>query len=159
MKFLKFVSATTALAGLVTLAAAQEQMPSFEQVRKRYDQTSDLTRVSYLYRRCAALQLNVAAILLRNKKVAESQNYENLATHYMLLSEEVDRETDKRRNVKSGKAMESVELSVKYISEQYDSRMRANHAKRGEYFAGDVVLEAELAECLKPESFAKRLHR
>ena len=138
---------------------ASQDLPSFDQVRQQYKESNDLTRVSYLYRRCAALQLNVAALLVRKKQIKASKDYENLANHYMLLSESIDIQVDQQRGVKPNKTMETVELAVKYISEQYEQRMKTNQAKRGEYFAGDVVLEAELAECLKPEAFAKRLQK
>lgn len=144
---------------IAAAASASDDLPSFERVRLQYHETNDLTRVSHLYRRCAALQLNVAALLARKKQIKVSQDYENLAHHYMLLSESVDLEVDQKRGVPSGKTMETVNLAVKYLTEQYDQRMKANLAKRGEYLAGDAQLEAELAECVKPEEFVKRLKK
>ena len=158
MSHSRYVIACVALFLSVASRAAQD-LPSFEQVRQQYKQSNDLTRVSYLYRRCAALQLNVAALLVRKKQIKVSQDYENLANHYMLLSETVDIQVDQQRGVKPNKTMETVELAVKYISEQYEQRMKANQAKRGEYFAGDAMLEAELAECLKPDAFTKSLQK
>lgn len=142
--------------GIIPMALAQDMLP-FEQVRQQYRVAHDLTRVSHLYRRCAALQLNVAALLVKQKQRKAATDYENLANHYMLLSEKVDIEIDKKRGVKTVKGMETVSLSVKGLAELYDQRMKDNRAKRGEAFAGDVVLEAELAECLKPDVFVKSL--
>ena len=131
---------------------ASQDLPSFDRVRQQYKESNDLTRVSYLYRRCAALQLNVAALLMKRKQAKAAKDYENLANHYMLLSESVDGQVDQKRGVKTQQSMKTIELSVKYIAQQYEVRMKANHAKRREYVAGDAVLEAELAECSKPES-------
>jgi hypothetical protein len=142
--------------GVGALACAGDDLPSFDRVRQQYQESNDLTRVSHLYRRCAALQLNVAALLARKKQIKASQDYENQAHHYMLLSESVDVEVDQKRGVPSGKTMETVNLAVKYLTEQYDQRMKANFAKRGEYFVGDGQLETELAQCLKPEALVKR---
>ena len=73
-------------------ASADPDLPSFEQVRTQYRETNDLTRVSYLYRRCAALQLNVAALLAKKKQTKAANDYENVANHYMLMAEAVDQE-------------------------------------------------------------------
>lgn len=140
-------------------ASADPDLPSFEQVRTQYRETNDLTRVSYLYRRCAALQLNVAALLVKKKQTKAATDYESVANHYMLMAEAVDQEVDKKLKLKSTKPMETVRLSVQFISEQYDKKMKDNMAKRGEFFAGDRVLEAELSECLVPATFAKKLGR
>lgn len=146
--------------GLASSGAwADPDLPSFEQVRAQYRETNDLTRVSYLYRRCAALQLNVAALLAKKKQTKAASDYENVANHYMLMAEAVDQEVDRKLKLKSSKPMETVRLSVQFISEQYDQKMKDNMAKRGEFFAGDRVLEAELAECLVPATFAKKLGR
>jgi hypothetical protein len=146
--------------GLSSFGAwADPDLPSFEQVRAQYRDTNDLTRVSYLYRRCAALQLNVAALLAKKKQTKAASDYENVANHYMLMAEAVDQEVDKKLKLKSTKPMETVRLSVQFISEQYDKKMKDNMAKRGEFFAGDRVLEAELSECLVPATFAKKLGR
>ena len=146
--------------GLASSGAwADPDLPSFEQVRAQYRETNDLTRVSYLYRRCAALQLNVAALLAKKKQTKAANDYENVANHYMLMAEAVDQEVDKKLKLKSSKPMETVRLSVQFISEQYDKKMKDNMAKRGEFFAGDRVLEAELSECLVPATFAKKLAR
>lgn len=141
-----------------TVAQAQvTDLLPFEQVREQYRATKDLTRVSHLYRRCAALQLNVAALLVKKNQRKTATDYENLANHYMLLSESVDIEVDKKRGVKTAKTMDAVSLSVKGLAELYSQRMEGNRAKRGEAFAGDAALEAELTECLKPDVFVKGL--
>lgn len=142
---------------LSTTVANTQDMQPFEQVRHQYRATNDLTHVSHLYRRCAALQLNIAALLVKKKQRKAATDYENLANHYMLLSEAVDIEIDKKRGVKTVKGMQTVSLSVKGLAELYDQRMKDNRAKRGEAFVGDAVLETELAECLKPDAFVKSL--
>lgn len=142
-----------------TPSHAQERLPTFDQVRSQYFSTKDLTRISYIYRRCAALQLNAAALLARKKQTKAATDYENMAQHYMLMSEVVDKEVDLYQRTKTYKASETVNLAVKHLSEIYAQRMRENKAKRGEYFAADVELENEMAECLKPEALAKSLGR
>lgn len=138
---------------------AQDQLPSFDQVRSQYAKNKDLTRVSFLYRRCAALQLNVSALLIRQKQNKAASDYENLAQHYMLMSEVVDREIDLYQRTKTNKPSDTVNLAVKHLSEVYAQRMRDNKAKRGEYFVGDAMLEKELDECLKPQALAKSVGR
>lgn len=136
---------------------AAEPWPSFDEVRSRYRETNDMGRVSYLYRRCAALQLNVAALLARRKQSDMAKKYENLANNYMILSERVDIQIDRKQGNKSVKTMETVSLAVKYLSSTYSQRMNDNQLKRGAYFTGDPVLEAELAECVDVDQFVKTL--
>lgn len=138
---------------------AQDPLPPFDQVRSQYAKSRDLTRVSFLYRRCAALQLNVSALLVRKKQTKAAADYETLAQHYMLMSETVDREIDLYQRNKINKPSETVNLAVKHLSELYAQRMKENMIKRGEYFANDAMLESEMAECLNPEAFAKSLGR
>lgn len=152
MKF-KFIFLSLALAAPVLHAA--EPWPSFDEVRTRYRETKDPGRVSYLYRRCAALQLNVAALLVRRKQVDAAKHYESLANNYMVLSERVDIELDRKQGLKSKKPMETVSLAVKYLSESYNQRMNDNLHKRGTHFSGDPVLEAELSECNDVDQFVK----
>lgn len=143
-------------------SVAQEQLPSFDQVRSQYAKSKDLTRVSFLYRRCAALQLNVAALLVRKKQPKAAADYENLAQHYMLMSETVDREIDLYQGTprtKGNKPGDTVNLAVKHLSEVYAQRMKDNKIKRGEYIADDAQLEKEIDECLKPDVLAKSLGR
>jgi len=145
---------------LTAQAQAEEALPSFEVVRQQYrDSNQDLTRVSYLYRRCAALNLNVSSILLRKKQAKPAQEYEKLASHYMLMSEAVDKEVDQRLGMKTANSMTVVNLAVKHLVELYQQRMQKNLKMRGEYIAKDQMLESELAECLEPEDFAKKLGR
>lgn len=144
---------------LSTAAKANDDLPSFDAVRKRLSESSDLTRVSHLYRRCAALNLNVAALLLKKKQAQASQNYESLANHYMLLSEAVDKEVDQQRGISTAKPMQVISYDVQHIATAYQKRMNQNQKERGESIAGDPKLEGELAECLKPEAFAKKLGR
>ena len=95
---------------------AQEPLPTFDQVRSQYFTSKDLTRVSYLYRRCAALQLNAAALLVRKKQNKAASDYENLAQHYMLMSEVVDREIDLYQKTKTYKASETVNLAARLLA-------------------------------------------
>ena len=158
---MKLLSLLLCLGGfcVMTPSHAQDELPSFEQVRSHYFKSKDLTRVSYLYRRCAALELNAAALLVRQKHAKGASDYENLARHYMLMSEAVDREIDLHEGLKSAKPTETVSLAVKYLSEIYGKRMQHNKATHGDFFAHDSMLKKEMAECLNPESLAKSLGR
>jgi len=132
------------------------ELSTFDEVRTQYKTYRDPTRVSYLYNRCAALQLNVAALFQRKGQKKGAQDFEALAQHYMVLSEANERDTDKKRGLKSKDTMKTVQRNVGNVSEVYSKRLKVNFAKRGEYIVGDAQLEAELAECNLPEVFKKR---
>jgi hypothetical protein len=142
---------------LIAVSASVEgaELAKFDDVRKQYQTYGDGTRLSYLYNRCAALQLNVAALLVRKGQKNGATDFENLAQHYMMLSEANEREMDKKRGIKSKDTMKVVNRSVAHVSEAYSQRMNDNFAKRGDYLIGDKQLEDELKECNLPESFRK----
>ena len=141
----------------LTLAAQAAELATFDVVLAQYQSYKDPTRVSYLYNRCAALQLNVAALLVRKGQSQGAKDFEALAQHYMVLSEANEREIDKKRGIKSKDLMKTVQRNVGHVSEVYSKRLKENFAKRGEYILGDAQLEAELAECNLPEVFRKKL--
>jgi len=143
------------LLGLAMPAHSAELAP-FDEVRAQYKSYGDPTRLSYLFNRCAALQLNVSALLQRKGQKKGAQDFENLAQHYMVLSEANERDMDKKRGLKSKDTMKTVNRSVGHVSELYSRRMKDNFAKRGDYLMGDAQLEAELAECNLPEAFKKK---
>lgn len=142
------------LAGTMTVQAAE--LPPFDEVRAKYQAYKDPTRLSYLFNRCAALQLNVAALLERKGQKKGAQDFEALAQHYMVLSEANEREIDKKRGLKSKETMKTVSRNVANVSEVYSKRMKNNYAQRREYIIGDTQLEAELAECNLPDAFKKK---
>lgn len=138
---------------LLTHAA---ELPAFDEVRTQYQAYKDPTRLSYLFNRCAALQLNVSALLERKGQKKGAKDFENLAQHYMVMSEANEREIDKKRGLKSKETMKTVNRNVANVSETYSKRMKSNFAKRGDYLIGDVQLESELTECNLPELFKKK---
>ena len=140
---------------LSTVVQANE-LSTFDEVRAKYKSYRDPTRLSYLYNRCAALQLNVAALLQRKGQQQGAQDFQDLAQHYMVLSEANEREIDKKRGIKSKETMKTVNRNVANVSEVYSDRMNRNFAQRREYIVGDKQLESELAECNKPEVFKKK---
>ena len=144
--------------GLLCFAMPVESadLAPFDDVRAQYKSYGDPTRLSYLYNRCAALELNVSALMQRKGQKQGAQDFENLAQHYMVLSEANEREMDKKRGIKSKDTMKTVNWSVGAVSELYSKRMKDNFAKRGDYLMGDAQLEAELAECNLPEAFKKK---
>ena len=147
LSFLLFsLSTTTQAAGLST----------FDEVRAKYQSYRDPTRISYLYNRCAALQLNVAALMQRKGQAQGAKDFESLAQHYMVLSEANEREIDKKRGVKSKDTMKTVNRNVANVSEVYTTRMNRNFAQRREYILGDAQLESELAECNVPNVFKQK---
>lgn len=139
----------------VTASVQAAELAKFDDIRKQYQTYGDGTRLSYLYNRCAALQLNVAALLVRKGQKAGAADFEALAQHYMMLSEANEREMDKKRGMKSKDTMKVVNRSVANVSDVYSKRMNENFAKRGDYLIGDKQLEDELKECNLPESFRK----
>jgi hypothetical protein len=136
--------------------AQASQLSTFDEVRTQYKNYRDPTRLSYLYNRCAGLQLNVSALLQRKGEKKGAQDFEALAQHYMVLSEANERDTDKKRGLKSKDTMKTVQRNVATVSEVYSKRLKDNYAKRGEFIVGDAQLEAELAECNLPEVFKKK---
>ena len=153
MKSRTFYSAAVLLAALAAQAA---ELVTFDEVRGQYQSYKDPTRLSYLYNRCAALQLNVSALFARKGQGKSAQNSEALAHHYMVLSEANEREIDKKSGLKSKDTMKTVHRNVATLSETYSKLFKSNFAKRGDYILGDVQLEAELAECNSPEAFKKK---
>lgn len=141
---------------LMPLLSEAAGLSTFDEIRTHYQNYRDPTRLSYLYNRCAALQLNVSALLMRKGQRQGAQDFENLAQHYMLLSEANEREIDKKRGLKSKETMKTVSRNVANVSEVYSKRMKENAAKRGDYLIGDAQLESELAECNLPEVFKKK---
>ena len=140
----------------LTHSAQAAELSTFDDVRAQYQSYKDPTRLSYLYNRCAALQLNVAALLQRKGQKQGAKDFENLAQHFMVLSEANEREIDKKRGLKSKDIMKTVQRNVGNVSEAYSQRLKANFVKRGEFIVGDAQLEAELAECNLPEVFKKK---
>ena len=151
-------SRTLFFAGLMTLALSAQaaEMATFEEVRSQYHSYKDPTRVSYLYNRCAALQLNVSALLSRKGQARGAKDFEALAQHYMVLSEANEREIDKKRGLKSKDLIQTVHRNVGAVSEVYSKRLKENFAKRGDYIVGDAQLEAELNECVAVDVFVKK---
>lgn len=141
----------------LSLSVGAAELATFDDVRKKYQTYRDPTRVSYLYNRCAALQLNVAALMTRMGQVQASKDFEALGQHYMVLSEANEREIDKKRGLKSKDTMKTVQRNVATVSEVYSKRMNANKLKNGEYFRGDAQVEDELQECMNPDTFVKKL--
>jgi hypothetical protein len=141
---------------LCALPSRAAELATFDEVRAQYQSYRDPTRLSYLYNRCAALQLNVSALLERKGQKQGAKDFQGLAQHYMVLSEANEREIDKKRGMKSKDTMKTVNRSVAHVSEAYSLRMKDNYAKRRDYIMGDAQLEAELAECNLPEVFKKK---
>jgi hypothetical protein len=131
-------------------------LATFDEIRRQYQAYRDPTRLSYLYNRCAALQLNVSAILQRQGEKQGARDFESLAQHYMVLSEANEREIDKKSGIKPKNPIQIVNRYVANVSEVYTLRMNDNMAKRGTYLKGDAQLEAELVECNLPEAFKKK---
>ncbi len=134
------------------------ELSSFDEVRAQYQSYRDPTRVSYLYNRCAALQLNVSALLQRQGQKKGAQDFENLAQHYMVLSEANERELDKKRGIKSKDTMKTVHRAVSHVSEIYSARMKHHFSQSGDYFRGDAQIESELQECMTPDVFVKKMN-
>ena len=138
------------------LSLSAGELATFDEVRTQYKNYRDPTRLSYLFNRCAALQLNVSALLERKNQKQGAHDFESLAQHYMILSEANEREIDKKRGMKSKDTMKTVQRSVANVADVYSKRMKANYAQRHDYIIGDTQLESELAECNLPEAFKKK---
>jgi hypothetical protein len=153
---IKSSSFTFATLLVISMSASAAELSTFDQVRAKYQAHRDPTRLSYLFNRCAALQLNVAALLERKGQKQGAKDFESLAQHYMVLSEANERDIDKKRGLKSKDTMQTVQRSVATVAEVYTKRMKANYALRHDYIVGDHQLESELAECNLPDVFKKK---
>jgi len=152
---MKLPSLLIAAAFAAPLYSYANDLVPFDQVRAKYQRYKDPTRLSYLFNRCAALQLNVAALLERKRQKKGAQDFEALAQHYMVLSEANEREIDKKRGLNSKETMKTVSRNVANVSELYAKRMKNNYTNRGDYIVGDAQLESELTECNLPDVFKK----
>jgi hypothetical protein len=141
------------------VAASAAELASFDQVRTTYQTYRDPTRLSYLFNRCAALQLNVAALLERKGQKQGAKDFENLAQHFMVLSEANEREIDKKRGLKSKDTMKTVQRNVATVSEAYSKRMKHNYLQKGDYLRGDAQMEEELQDCMNPDIFVKKANK
>jgi hypothetical protein len=149
---------TAFLAAALAVSSVQAaELATFDEVRKQYQSYKDPTRVSYLYNRCAALQLNVSALLARKGQTQVAKDFETLAQHYMVLSEANEREIDKKRGLKSKDTMKTVHRNVGTVSEVYSKRMNKNYVQTGEFVRGDMQIEEELEECMNPDTFVRKL--
>jgi hypothetical protein len=138
------------------LPAHSAAWPSFDDVRSQYQSYQDPSRLSYLYNRCAALQLNVAALFQRSGQKKAAADIEQLAQHYMVLSQANERDIDKKRGKDSKDTVGMVNYVVGTLSEEYSKRFKRNMAQRGDAVRGDAQLEAEVQECMSPEAFVKK---
>ena len=140
----------------MALTSHAAEFKTFDELRAQYRSYKDPTRLSYMFNRCAALQLNVAALLGRKGQAKGASDFEALAQHYMVLSEANEREIDKKRGLKSKETMKTVQRNVAVISDVYGQRLKENFSKRGDYIVGDAQLESELTECNLPDEFKKK---
>ena len=95
----KFSTLRSIFAGYVLIAVAQSvfavELVNFEVIREQFKRTKDETRVTYLLNRCAALQLNVSALLLKGGDEKSSTKYQQSAVIYMQLAGRIEEQTDK----------------------------------------------------------------
>jgi len=141
------------------LSGQAADLKTFDELRVQYGTYKDPTRVSYMFNRCAALNLNVAAFLARKGQAKGAGDFESLAQHYMVLSEANEREIDKKRGLKSKDTMKTVHRNVATVSEVYSQRMKRNFLHSGDYLRGDTQMEEELLECMNPDTFVKKISK
>ena len=153
----KFSTFRSIFAGYVLIAVAQSvfavELVNFEVIREQFKRTKDETRVTYLLNRCAALQLNVSALLLKGGDEKSSTKYQQSAVIYMQLARRIEEQTDKKRGTKNSDPVTNVKISVTNISELYSQKLSENYAKRGDYIVGDQQIEKEMTECSEQEKF------
>jgi hypothetical protein len=75
------------IAGFLLMTTMQSviaiEIVSFEQIKEQFKRTKDETRITYLLNRCAALQLNVSALMLKSGNEEVSNKYRKSAQLYM----------------------------------------------------------------------------
>lgn len=142
---------------LLSSNAFASDLISFDAVRSEFKKSRDQTRISYLFSRCAALQLNVAALLQKGGANESALTYEKAAQQYMVLAETVEEAVNVKRGVKDADPARNVSISVTNIAELYSKQMNSNYAKRGGYIIGDAQLQKEIEECNKQDKFLERV--
>ena len=132
-----------------------DEIISFEGIRNQYKTSADETRISYLFLRCASLQLAVSALALKGGLDEVSEINRKSAVQYMSLAGAVDEETNKKRGVKNSSVSNNIENAVKSILNVYTDRMQANYAKSGDYITSDNQLKNEITKCIDAETLAR----
>ena len=74
MKLFIFLAMSGLLSALPSQAA---ELSTFDEVRAQYRSYKDPTRLSYLYNRCAALELNVSALMQRKGQQQGAKDFED----------------------------------------------------------------------------------
>lgn len=130
---------------------------TFDAVRAEFKRSRDENRITYLLSRCAALQLNVAALLQKGGANDTATTYEKAAQQYMVLAESVEEAVLKKRGVKDADSARNISISVANIAELYSKQMNSNYAKRGDYIIGDIQLQKEIEDCSKQDKFLEKV--
>ena len=133
------------------------EIVSFEQIKEQFKRTKDETRITYLLNRCAALQLNVSALMLKSGNEEVSNKYRKSAQLYMQLAAAIDEGTDKKRGVKKSDPSKNVQISVTNMASLYSQKLNDNYAKSGDYIVGDKQIKNELEDCTDHEKFVQSI--
>jgi hypothetical protein len=150
-----FTAACILLASIQSVLAVE--IVSFEQIKEQFKRTKDETRITYLLNRCAALQLNVSALMLKSGKEEVSNQYRKSAQLYMQLAAAIDETTDKKRGVKKSDPSKNVQISVTNMASLYSQKLNDNYAKSGDYIVGDKQIKNELEDCTDHEKFVQSI--
>lgn len=134
-----------------SLANAQE-LKSFNQIKLDFKEDRDKSRLSYLFARCASLNLVNSALASRGGSKTTADKFQEAAVQYMEFSDLIEQEVDKsRRVIRSDKERaNSVNISVNEIVKIYQARMNSNYARSGNYIIEDVGLKSEIEKCQNP---------
>ena len=153
-KLIIIISVYSALLSNIAFAG---ELISFDSVRIEFKKSRDENRITYLLSRCAALQINVAALLQKGGANDTASTYEKAAQQYMILAESVEEAVLKKRGVKDADPARNVSISVTNIAELYSKQMNSNYAKRGDYIIGDTQLQKEIEDCSKQDKFLEKI--
>lgn len=152
MKYI-FFALVLACAGLVNA----QDIKSFNEIKREFKQDGDKSRLSYLFSRCASLNLVNAALSSRGGSEETSSRFQKAAVTYMQFSDLVESEVDRNRKVTRSdrERAKSIDISVTEIAKIYQARMNNNYAKTGNYIIEDEGLKDEIEKCRDPNKLVE----
>lgn len=134
-----------------------KDIKSFNEIKREFKQDGDMSRISYIFSRCASLSLVNASLVSRGGDEKTSSQFQKSAVQYMELSDLVEQDIDKNRKVaRSDKdRAKSIGISITEISNLYQARLNSNYARTGNYIIEDENIKEEIEKCRDPNKLVE----